>query len=290
MKPTQNLSRNTLAVVDTLAGIIERESIAHSCSSHDGCLNFSDPNMVTADDRLKLVDWCYRFVDHCKLSRETVASAMEMVERFLSVPCNADDDVAQLAKEALQDHFKFQLLTITALYTSIKLNERVVISSDLFVDMCDQAYSIEEIEGMERTLLKGLSWRCHAPTAHEIGLSILSLLLPYADIPEAIWGTVMDEMKYLIELSVRDYYFSTERTSTVALAAILKAISDTCNKELQELFGTYLLVIMECFDFENGLILFEVRSRFQTLTKLESAGAAVLQEDEDVVLMKVKQV
>ncbi len=287
MKPTENLSRNTQAVAETLAAMIERESITHSCSSHEGCLNFSDPKMVTADDRLKLVDWCYDIADYCNLSRETVASAMEMADRFLSLSCNADDDVAQLAKEALEDHFKFQHLTVTALYTSIKLNEKVAISSDLFVDMCSQAYSVEEIEDMERELLNGLSWRCHAPTAFQVGLSILSLLLPYVDIPEAIWGFVMDEMKYLIELSVRDYYFSTQRTSTVALAAILKAISDTCNKELQELFGTYLLVIMECFDFESGLILTEVRSRFQTLTKLESA---VLQEEEDFVLMKVKQV
>ncbi len=88
----------------------------------------------------------------------------------------------------------------------------------------------------------------------------------------------MDEMKYLTELSARDYYFSTQRTSTVALAAMLKAINDTCNKELHELLGAFLLVIMQCFEFDNYPL--EPRLRFQALTKPE---AVIQEEDYDVV-------
>ena len=210
MTPTENLSRNTEAVADSLAAMIKKELTTYSC--YDGYLNPSDPNMITADDRKKLAGWCYGIVDHCKLSRETVASAMEMVDRFLGMPSNSAD-AARVSDEALVDPSKFQLLTIAALYTSVKISEKVVISSDLFAEMCSHVYTVEEIEDMERTLLIGLSWRCHAPTAHQVGMSILSLLLPYVDIPEVTWGFLIDEMRYLTELAVRDYYFSTQHAS-----------------------------------------------------------------------------
>jgi hypothetical protein len=117
---------------------------------------------------------------------------MEMVDRFLSMPSNSLD-VARVSNEALRDQSKFQLLTIAALYSSIKVHERVALSSDLFAEICSRAYTAEEIEDMERILLSGLSWRCHSPTAHQIGLSILSLIMPYVDIPEVTWGFLIDE-------------------------------------------------------------------------------------------------
>ncbi|KAK1746085.1 cyclin family protein [Skeletonema marinoi] len=272
MKPTENLSRNTEAVADSLAAMIKKELTTYSC--YDGYLNPSDPNMITADDRKKLAGWCYGIVDHCNFSRETVASAMEMVDRFLSMPSNSAD-AARVSDEALIDQSKFQLLTIAALYTSIKINEKVAISTDLFAEMCSHVYTVEEIEDMERTLLIGLSWRCHAPTAHQVGMSIFSLLLPYVDIPEVTWGFLMDEMRYLTELAVRDYYFSTQRASTVALAAIFNVINDVSTKEHKEMLGSFLSVMMECFDFDHPNQIAAARSRLKSLARPKT----LLQED-----------
>ena len=193
MQPTDSLSRDTVAVADTLAAMITREQFATSSWHQDGYINPSDPTMITADDRKKLVDWCYHFVDHCQLSRVTVASAMNMVDQFLSITSTISISISKSADagavravsdEAIRDKSKFQLLTVTALYVATKVNERVALSSDLFVEVCSRAYTVKEIEDMERVLLSGLSWRCHAPTTHQVGLSILSLILPYADIPE----------------------------------------------------------------------------------------------------------
>ena len=131
MQSTESLTRNTVAVADTLTVMIEREQpTVCSCCDYDGYLNPSDPTMITADDRKKLVDWCYHFVDHCQLSRVTVASAMEMVYRFLSITStcisnSADADattIGAVSDEALRDQSKFQLLTVTALYVAIKVN------------------------------------------------------------------------------------------------------------------------------------------------------------------------
>ena len=270
--PTEHLSRNTEAVADVLAAMIERELSTYSCSSRGGYLDPSYPTMVTTSDRTKIVDWCYDVVDHCQLSRENVASAMEMVDRFLSLPGNSAD-AACVSAEALGDQQEFQLLAVTALYVSIKLNENVVIPSDQFSsEVCHHVYSTKEIEDMERTLLSGLSWRCHAPTAHQVGLSILSLLLPYVDIPEVTWGYLIDETKYLTELAVRDYYFSTQRTSTIALAAIFNVIEDmttgaTGLKDLL-LLRSLLSVITESFDFDHPKQVAAAIKRLRLLVEL----------------------
>lgn len=287
-KPTENLSRDTEAVADSLSAMIKREFTSYSC--YDGYLNPSDPTMITADDRKQLVDWCYGVVDHCKFSRETVASAMEMVDRFLSIPSNSTD-AARVCDEALRDPSQFQLLTIAALYSSIKVHEQVALSSELFSEICSRIYTAEEIEAMELTLLSGLSWRCHAPTAHQVGLSILSLLLPYVDIPEVTWGFLMDEIKYLTELAVQDYYFSTQRASTTALAAILNVISDSSTKERREVLGAYLGVITECFDFEGSEQITAARRRLHFLTRPDTGGDEIMDDErsleESVMTLKV---
>ncbi len=123
---------------------------------------------------------------------------------------------------------------------------------------------------MELTLLSGLSWRCNAPTAFQVGHSILSLILPHTKCSEVTWGFLLDEMKYLTELAVRDYYISTQRTSTVALGAIFNAISDTNTKERQELLEAFLRVTMECFDFDHSIQIAAASKRLHWLLQRES--------------------
>ena len=264
-------SQDTAAVADSLAATIKAElnyARSSSCSyGYGGYIDQSDPSMITADERAKVVDWCYALVDHCRCSRETVATAMELVDRFLSKSKSSNSvDTSRMSGEALRDQCKFQLLTVTALYTSIKINEEVPVSSDLFSKMCRNTYSAEEIEDMERTLLSGLSWRCQAPTAHQIVLYIFSLLLPYVgNIPQVVWAFLMDEVKYMTELAVRDYYFSTQRASTIALAAILNVVHDTTVR-LEKLLKPFLRLIMESFDFDRPMKIAAARKRLKYLT------------------------
>ena len=105
---------------------------------------------------------------------------------------------------------------------------------------------------MERKLLCGLSWRCYAPTAIQVGHAILSLMFPYAHSTsdEATWCFLMDEMKYQTEHAVRDYYFSTQRPSTVAMGALFNCIRNIDSCERHELLESFLCII-ECFDFDQ---------------------------------------
>jgi hypothetical protein len=81
----------------------------------------------------------------------------------------------------------------------------------------------------------------------------------------------------LTKLAVRDYYFSTQRTSTIALAAIFNVISDTSTKERRELLGAFLRVIMDCFDFDHSKYIAAARTRLQSLAKPD---IVVLQEED----------
>lgn len=254
MKPSQNLSQDATAVAESLVVMIEKERTVYKCS---GYLDPREPTILTADDRMAIVDWCYGVVDHCQFSREVVAVAMDMVDRYLSIPSKVGD-------EALRDQNKFQLLSITALYVAIKVNEPVAMSSDLFAEICHGSYTVDEIEDMERTLLTGLSWRCNAPTAHQVGLFILSLFRHYIDIPEGTWGFLMDEIKYLAELAVRDYNFSTQRASTIALATIFNAIGHIQGQERQELLQASLCII-ECFDFDEPEVIVVVSKQLHQI-------------------------
>jgi hypothetical protein len=244
MLTEENISQTTVSVVERLSAMLQKEL---TTSRKRDYLDPSDPTIVTPDDRMLLVDWCYRIVDHCQFSRESVASAMEMADRFLSMPNN---NMSAAAHEALHDRNKFQLLIVTALYVSIKVNERVSVSSGLFAEMCKDAYTEEEIENMELTLLSGLEWRCYAPTAHQVGLSILSLIMPYVNTSEATWSFLMDEVKYQTEHSIRDYYFSTQRPSTVALATLFNAMGQICSPERNEVLDFFLRII-RYFDFDQ---------------------------------------
>ena len=68
--PTENLSTDVASVADSLSAMIQKELTTYC--HHDGYLDPSDPTIITPDDRMALVDWCYGVVDHCQFSRESV--------------------------------------------------------------------------------------------------------------------------------------------------------------------------------------------------------------------------
>ena len=127
--PTEAESRRLSSgdIVASLSCMIQNELATYSSSSPCvGYLDPSDPTMITAADRKVLVDWCYSIVDHFRLSRESVAMAMAMVDRFLDMP-SCTIDAARAADSSLHSQGKFQLLAIAALYSSVKSSERHVV-------------------------------------------------------------------------------------------------------------------------------------------------------------------
>ncbi len=268
-KPTGTLSSDHAASAETLSAILKKE-ITFARYSCKGYLNPSDPTIITATDRKELVDWCYGVLDQYQLPRETVATAMEMVDRFLSISAgpfalwDVNSDVAKVGRNALHSQSMFQLLTVAALsHSTLKLKDEM--TSDEFAEACG-IYTTKEIEAMEYTLLRGLSWRSNTP-ASQVGHAILSLLIRYVNLPT--WGFLLDEMNYQTKVAVRDYYFSTQRPSTIAMAAISNAI-ESISKAHEEMLKTCLSGILECFDYDHPVHINAARRRLQRHIRQES--------------------
>ena len=136
----------------------------------------------------------------------------------------------------------------------------------------------KEIEDMERKLLCGLSWRCYAPTAIQVGHAILSLMFPDMHTSEATWCFLLDEMKYQTEHAVRDYYFTTQRPSTVATGAVFNCIRHITGCERHELLDSFLCII-ECFDFDQPKLISAASKRLNCLLQ---DSQCVTEETQDV--------
>ena len=152
--------------IDVFGGMIQQEQktyrILHqkfSCrpkNSTNGIVcNMFQPDEII-DCRFNMVDWCYRMIDFCLLNRETVAIAMNFVDRFV----NTDRGKAYLLNTSL-----YQLVTVTALYTAIKVHEIQAIDLQSLSDISDGTYSLKQIEEVERKMIDALQWRMNPPTA-----------------------------------------------------------------------------------------------------------------------------
>jgi hypothetical protein len=215
---------------------------------------------------MKTVDWCYDIIDHCKLDRETVAIAMDIVDRFIS------NQSAYDAQRTLLCSWQYQLVVVSSLFIAVKLNERVIVESDFFASLCRGLYGIDEIEKMEMLILQGLTWRVNAPTSIQMVHYILSLLSSHVDqLDERVWTFILDEARYQTEHAVRDYYFSTQRSSTIAVASIVNAIEMLKKEDRTDLL-TALLRVIQDFDFASVNEIAAARKRL--LHNVEEMGVA----------------
>jgi len=276
MHPSTNNSifNHTTHTAETLTAMLQKERTMNvycgrKSSDNDDllqqCTSLLVEDVVAAvtwSDRMILVDWCYSVVDKCKFDRDTVAMAMNMVDRFLlsykpQTSCSTTSDATQ-DNSYTHDRHHYQLLTMTALYIAIKINEPVAMDPKVFAATSGGIYSVQEIEDMELTILKGLEWRVYASStsvqmAHYIMASIdIGPYLATAKQEEethamSLMEFILDEVRYQAELAVRDYYFSLVRPSTVAMAAIFNALDQVdlaaCQHILEALLSSQLVML-----------------------------------------------
>jgi len=203
--------------------MIRQERGTYCCNDYfgDDIAVFGESNIlntVTEADRFKIVNWTYEVVDHCHFSRETVAIAIELLDRFLSTS-------SVHALETRLDRKRYQLVAMATLYLAIKLNERATFDSNLFSAMSRGVYSPEDIEETERIVLNVLNWRVCAPTSLQIAHHIIALLSQLTDVDHSVFTRLIDDAKLGTEHAVRDYFFVLQNPSTVAVASVLNAIN-----------------------------------------------------------------
>ena len=113
---------------------------------------------------------------------------------------------------------------MTCLYLSIKLNEykHLLIpgsksTMDTIIQLSRGIFTLEQMEKMEYDILQRLQWYVHPPTA-QIFLKHFLLLISLEQ------REVYDLAKFLLELSVMDYFFVPYKESEVAMAALLNTL------------------------------------------------------------------
>jgi hypothetical protein len=196
-----------------------------------------------------------------------VAIAMNIVDRFASAvqttsPRSQENRLAQ-------DRAEYQLVIITALYISIKLNERTIFGSQDFAAASRGMYSLQDIQGMELKILHALSWRMYPPTSLQVANQILSLMLSqyaHTNIKQETLDLLQEEVAFQTENAVRDYYFATQRPSTIAVAAITNAIQRVSKtiSDCRYLMEALIRILKE-FSFDSSAVLLKVRHRLLRL-------------------------
>lgn len=118
----------------------------------------------------------------------------------------------------------FQLLAMTCLYLSIKLNEykHMLIpgstsSMDTILQLSRGFFTLEQMEKMEYDVLQRLQWHVHPPTP-QLFVKHFLFFLSVED------HEIHDLAQFMVELSVMDYYFVSFKPSEVAIASLLNAL------------------------------------------------------------------
>ena len=166
-------------------------------------------NVVDEFCREQIVEWSFRVVDYFRINREVVAISTSYLDRFLAT-CSCDRKT-------------FKLAATTALNLAVKLNESTKTDMmSVLSELSRGEFSMSDIVEMEQTMIESLSWLLHPPTPKCI-LGYMLKLLPSTVIPSLI-RSISALSSFFTELSLCDYYFTTQYPSTVALAAILNSM------------------------------------------------------------------
>jgi len=226
--------------IDVLCAMMGQE-VTHFCRDYlnddEDCTSNNDhedgsSHKLAAEDREQIVDWCYSLVDLLQLARSNVAMAMNIADRFMSNPnrllvCQFTPFLLS-PQEIMYDRTMFQLLTVSALYTAIKINEQVIFSVEQCAKATHGMYTVKDIEAMEGAILECLSWKVSTPTALEVGYIVLELVTPQvqdvSELNNELMGSIVEDLAFQTESAVRDYHLATQRTSTLAIMALLNAI------------------------------------------------------------------
>ncbi len=183
---------------------------------------------IDLECRERMVEWSFQVADFANLRRETVCSAIGLLDRFLSTDCPQSID-------SLRSRKLFQLASVATLFIAIKINEKVNITAEVFAELSRGNYSSTDIHRTEEEILEALEWRVNGPTVHEFLRQILMLLPNISKKLSANHSGFVDVCNYQLDLSIGDYFFITKKPSIIAFAAILNAaqnyISDPSRHE-----------------------------------------------------------
>ena len=169
---------------------------------------------VDQDSREILCCWCFQMVDFFRFSRETVYIAFSCLDRFLS---------STQGQIYLKNKEKFQLATVTCLYSAIKVHEAMELDVDLLVGLGKGLYSAAEILSTELEIAISLDWRLNPATPHAFVRNIIAMM-PRC-VSEENKSTILSLAMTQLDLATMNFALSiNSKPSTVATSIVLNAL------------------------------------------------------------------
>ena len=196
----------------TTIGVLRRQEDA-IYKKHDSVYNCPE-NDIDDECRTKMAAWCCQVIDFCQMSRETVEIALSHIDRFVAT---------EHGRAVAQDRALYQLATMAAIYTAIKINESRVISPDLLSMLSQRMYSASQIEEMEFKILHALRWYVNPPTCLTFVQHYLNVL-PSDVIDDHSKDAAFDLCKMQVESFVAQTIFSNLNASTVAYCSLVNSL------------------------------------------------------------------
>jgi hypothetical protein len=170
--------------------------------------------VVDIDCREQIATWYLKLADKFKFSRETVEIAMSFLDRFLGTTEGTT---------ARKDRHVYQLASMTALYTAIKIHEFAAMDNTMVSKLSRGAFSPLDVEAMEIKLLNALGWRVNPPTVLAFVRELLHLIPEHA-LTKELREAAFDLTVLQTELAVRNYQLVPVPASTVAYSAVMNSL------------------------------------------------------------------
>jgi Cyclin, N-terminal domain/Cyclin, C-terminal domain len=198
-------------VGDVVANMLKQESTTYKREDYLTALLPSKLNGETIDGswRQRIVEWMYGVVDHCNLRRESVAVATYFLDL---ASCH---DLVRSRKD-------FQLVAMTSLMLSIKLNDSTMVKLDSMVKLGRGLFNEEDVINMETKMLKAFKWHVHPPTPVCYMRQLLRLLPP--ETTPVTRYIIVEVTRFISEISACLYKFVKYPASSMAFAAIIIAM------------------------------------------------------------------
>lgn len=196
---------------DVVANMLTQESTTYKREDYIPELLKRTSSHETIDGswRQRIIEWMYGVVDHCNLRRESVAVATYFLDLAAArglVHCRVD----------------FQLVAMTSLMLSIKLNDSTMVKLDSMVKLGRGLFNEVDVIATESKMLKAFGWRVHPPTPVCFMRQLLRLL-PLETSPIARY-MIVEVTRFISEISACLYKFVKYPASTMAMAAIVIAM------------------------------------------------------------------
>ena len=164
---------------------------------------------IDASWRQQIIEWMYGVVDHCNLRRESVAVATHFL------------DLASY-HGLVESRRDFQLVAMTSLMLSIKLNDSTMVKLDSMVKLGRGLFDTNDVIAMESKMLKVFQWQVHPPTPVCFMRQLLRLLPPESS-PMARY-MVVEVTRFISEICTCLYKFIKYPASSMALSGIMIAM------------------------------------------------------------------